>query len=117
MEDNDDLFDINADTGVKPRRLLEKDIESKVCAYAKRRGWRSMKFTSPNYRSVPDRIFFKFPACVFLIEFKQPGKKPTTKQAEEIKRFTEEGFSVYVVDDISEGFKVIDAETSGVKTK
>lgn len=91
------------------RKLLEKDIESAVCRYAERRGWRAVKFTSPNYRSVPDRIFFGHPARVFFIEFKKPGEKPTEKQAKEIARLRAEGFDVFVVDDIDQGKFIIDA--------
>jgi hypothetical protein len=59
------------------KALLEKQIEERVCKRAERHGWRSLKFVSPNYRSVPDRIFFKHPARVFFIEFKKRGEVPT----------------------------------------
>lgn len=98
-----------ADLDLAPKRnLLEKDIESRVCRYAEKRGWRAMKFVSPNYRSVPDRIFFKHPGRVFFIEFKKPGQKPTEKQKREIDRLKAEGFDVFVVDNIEEGKTIID---------
>ena len=90
------------------RKLLEKDIESKVVRYAEKKGWRGMKFVSPNYRSVPDRIFFRHPGRVFFIEFKKGGEKPTEKQQREIDRLKAEGFSVFVVDDVQYGYSVID---------
>lgn len=91
------------------RKVLEKDIESAVCRYAKTQGWRALKFVSPNYRSVPDRIFFKHPGRVFFIEFKRPGEKPTPKQAMEIERLKSEGFQVFVIDNVEAGRKVIDS--------
>ncbi len=103
------LFDISDVGPVKKKKLLEKDIESAVCNYAKKHGgWRSMKFTSPNYRSVPDRIYFKKPKRMFLIEFKRDGEEATPKQALEIQRFRDEGFDVFVCDDIAFGKIIID---------
>lgn len=98
-----------ADLSEAPKRkLLEKDIESRVCRHAEKKGWRALKFQSVNYRSVPDRIFFKHPARVFFIEFKKPGSKPTPKQENEINRLRNEGFDVFVVDDIDHGKLIID---------
>lgn len=106
--DDEPLFDIYDVGPKKARKLLEKEIESPVCRYAAKCGWRSMKFTSPNYRSVPDRLFVKKPARMFLIEFKRFGEVPTEKQALEINRFREEGFDVFVCDDIDFGKTIID---------
>jgi hypothetical protein len=88
--------------------MLEKDIEQRVSDYAKRLGWRSMKFTSPNRRSVPDRIFTRFPAHIIFIEFKRLGMTPTKAQWKEILTLREEGFAVFVVDSVEAGRKVFD---------
>lgn len=106
--DDEALIDLSRVKPPAARKLLEKDIESRVCKYAERCGWRAMKFVSPNYRSVPDRIFFKHPSRVFFIEFKKPGEKPTPKQRAEIDRLTNEGFEVFVCDDIDFGKTIID---------
>lgn len=106
--DDDALIDLSKVAPPKARKLLEKDIENAVCKYAQRLGWRAMKFVSPNYRSVPDRIFFKHPGRVFFIEFKKAGEKPTPKQVSEIERLTNEGFDVFVCDDIAFGKTIID---------
>ena len=94
--------------------LLESEIENRVCRYAKSKGIRHRKYTSPNYRSVPDRMFW-LPAgasrphpLVFYIEFKRNNKKPTEAQLREHERLREDGFVVYVIDDVDEGKKVID---------
>jgi hypothetical protein len=98
-----------SDLRQKPKKnLLEKDIEAAGCRHAEKRGWRAMKFTSPSYRSVPDRIHFKHPGRVFFIEYKKPGEVPTEKQAKEIKRLRDEGFDVFVVDDIEQAKFIID---------
>jgi hypothetical protein len=90
------------------KALLEKQIEKKVCDRAERCGWRSLKFVSPNYRSVPDRIFFKHPGRVFFIEFKKRGEVPTPKQEAEMARLRAEGFDVFVCDDVEFGYTIIE---------
>lgn len=105
-DDNEPLFEI-IQGPVKKKKLLEKQIEDRVCRFAEKFGWRAMKFVSPNYRSVPDRIFFKAPNRVFFIEFKREGEEPTAKQALEIKRLRSEGFDVFVCDNVEFGKTII----------
>lgn len=87
---------------------LEKDIEAKVVAYAKTKGVLCYKFTSPSKRSVPDRIFITPTGDVFFIEFKRKGQKPTPAQAVEIEKIRSKGVSVFVVDGVATGKKVVD---------
>lgn len=89
----------------KPRESL---IESKVCAYARRKGLRADKWTSPGRRSVPDRIFLGPGAMIFFIEFKRPGEKPTKLQEAEHAELRKLGFSVYVIDNVEDGIALID---------
>jgi hypothetical protein len=95
--------------------MLEKDIERKVCDYAKRKGCLVYKFTSPNRASVPDRLLITDTGTVFFIEFKRAGKKPTDGQAREIKRLKEQGVSVFVIDDVNVGKQVVGLMVLGVK--
>lgn len=83
---------------------LEKDIEFKVCAYAKSLGILCYKFTSPARRSVPDRLFM-MPAAkgIFFIEFKRKGKVPTPAQEIEISKIRAQGVSVFVCDSVEDG--------------
>lgn len=88
---------------------LEKDIEKKVCDYAKSLGCLVYKFTSPARRSVPDRlIILPGGKGVFFIEFKRLGEKPTPAQETEIEKIRRQGTPVYVVDNVVFGKKVID---------
>lgn len=87
---------------------LERVIEKATSDYARRLGWRSKKFVSPNNRSVPDRIFTRFPAQIVFIEFKRLGLKPTKAQHNEITAFRDEGFKVFVVDSVEAGRSVFD---------
>lgn len=88
--------------------MLEKEIEKKVCAYAKECGCLVFKFVSPSHRSVPDRLFIAPGGRVFFIEFKAPGKKPTEAQILKIDTMLVQGAFVYVVDDIERGKGIID---------
>jgi hypothetical protein len=88
--------------------MLEKDIEKKVCDYAKSKGWLTYKFTSPMYRSVPDRIFIDPTGQFVFIEFKAKGKKPTPGQTREHNKLKNQGCLVYVVDEVELGIASID---------
>lgn len=92
---------------------LEKEIERKVCAYAREQfGIENRKFASPQRRAAPDRIFFvpetlNNYARVFFIEFKKRGQKPTDAQAIEHVFYRKLGFCVFVVDNIDDGKSTI----------
>lgn len=69
-----------------------------MCSYARDRDVYVRKFTSPQHRSVPDRLFiFEGDVHVF-IEFKAPGKKLSSGQEREINRLILKGCYVYVID-------------------
>lgn len=87
----------------------EATIEKAVCQYAESLGMLTRKFVSPARRSVPDQIFFYAGHC-FFIEFKAPGKKPTSGQEREIARLRDAGMRVFVIDDIEGGKALIRAE-------
>lgn len=88
--------------------MLEKQIEAKVCDYAKERGLLVYKFTSPNRMAVPDRMFVRPDGKIFFIEFKREGQKPTPAQDREHERLRGHGVQVFVVDDVKIGQWVID---------
>lgn len=90
--------------------MLEKEIEAKVCAYAKSKGFLHFKFSSPGHWGVPDRIFFGDMGTVFLIEFKREGEKPTPVQLREAARFKVLRHHVYLVDSVEFGMEVINRE-------
>lgn len=87
---------------------LEKDIEKRVCDYAKSKGCLTYKFVSPSRRSVPDRLLIVPKGTVFFIEMKRRGQKPTPSQAVEIEKIRALGVKVFVVDDVDTGKSVID---------
>lgn len=89
--------------------MLERDIEKAVCEYAKKKyDMLVYKFTSPNRRSVPDRLFVTKNALIFFVEFKATGKKLTKLQMREFDRLTNHGVCIAVVNDIEAGKRIID---------
>ena len=90
--------------------MLEREIEKKVCDYAKSKGMLHYKFSSPAHLGVPDRIFFAPAGRVFLIEFKREGGKPTPSQEREAARIGMMSIDVYLIDNVEEGKAVVDQE-------
>ena len=80
--------------------MLEKEIEKKVCDYAKSKGCLVYKFVSPAHRGVPDRMFITPKGRVFFIEFKAPGKKPTQLQEHEMGKINSAGGCAVWVDNV-----------------
>jgi len=87
--------------------MLEKEIEKKVCAYARSKGCLTYKFVSPTQRGVPDRIIIYRGEAMF-IEFKQRGKTPTKLQEHKIAELRTHDMRVLVVDNLEYGMAVID---------
>lgn len=87
--------------------MLEKQIETKVCDYAKTKGMMVYKFTSPARAAVPDRMFIKN-GRVFFIEFKRGGQKATEAQEREHHRLRQQAINVFVVDNVDAGKECID---------
>lgn len=82
---------------------LEKDIEKKVCDYAKSLGCYCRKFTSPSMRSVPDRMFITPNGVLFFIEFKRKTAKATDSQLAEIRRLEQHHQIVAIIDNVEDG--------------
>jgi hypothetical protein len=93
--------------------MLEKDIEKKVCDYAKTKNVLAYKFTSPARAAVPDRLFIAPDGSMWFIEFKREGQKPTDAQEREHDRLRRHKVNVFVVDNVDSGKTVIDMMVAG----
>lgn len=80
--------------------MLEKDIESALCARVKSLGGLCEKFVSPGRRSVPDRIVTLPGGVIVFVEVKAPGKKPTDLQERDHARRKALGCRVVVIDSV-----------------
>ena len=93
--------------------MLEKQIERKVCDYAKNKGLLAYKFTSPARAAVPDRLFILPNGTMFFCEFKRGGQKPTEAQEREHHRLRQHKVSVFVVDNVDDGKAMVDMMVMG----
>lgn len=88
--------------------MLEKQIESKVCEYAKTKNVLVYKFTSPARAAVPDRLFIAPDGRVWFCEFKREGQKPTPAQEREHAKLRAQKVNVFVIDDVEDGKAMVD---------
>ena len=56
--------------------MIEKDVERRLCALARRHGGVALKWTSPGTMGVPDRLVFLPGGRLYLVEVKRPGGRP-----------------------------------------
>lgn len=87
--------------------MLEKQIEKKVCDYAKEKGLLVYKFASPARAAVPDRMFITPKGKVFFIEFKRFGQISTEAQNREHARLHGHNVLVLVCDNVLFGTTAI----------
>lgn len=94
--------------------MLEKQIEIKVCEYARTRNVLVYKFTSPARAAVPDRLFIRPDGHMWFCEFKRSGEKPTAAQEREHHRLRQHGAIVFVIDNVEDGKSMVDLMVMGV---
>jgi Holliday junction resolvase len=81
----------------KNKIILERDIEKALVVKVKSLGGMAEKFTSPNKRSVPDRIVTLPGGVIIFVECKLPGAKPTELQLRDHAARRELGCDVRVI--------------------
>lgn len=80
--------------------MLEKDIEKALVLRIKSLGGMAEKFTSPNKRSVPDRLVTLPEGRIIFVECKRPGGKLTEAQARDHAQRRALGCDVRVIDNL-----------------
>ena len=88
--------------------MIEKDIESKLRKYVEAMGGLALKFVSPGYAGVPDRIVLMPGGKMAFCELKAPGKVMRPLQIKRKEKLESLGFRVYCIDDPEEIKGVID---------
>ena len=78
--------------------MREKTIEQKFVAAVKAVGGLALKFTSPGFDGVPDRIVLLPGGKMAFVEVKAPGEKPRPLQLARHRLFRRLGFKVFVLD-------------------
>ena len=86
--------------------MKESTIERAVCTRAKELGCMVVKLNGPGQRGLPDRMILRDGRCLFM-EFKAPGKKPTTLQLHTRDKLLNMGFMAIFCDDKNKGIAII----------
>ena len=79
--------------------MREKTIEQKFREAVKAAGGLALKFASPGFDGVPDRLALLPGGRMAFVEVKAPGKKPRPLQLARHRQLRQLGFKVYVLDD------------------
>ena len=89
--------------------MRERDLERYTTTVIKSHGGLALKFISPGYAGVPDRLVLMPGGKMCFVELKAPGGKPRPLQMRRIDQLRALGFKVYVVDGKEEIGGIIDA--------
>ena len=79
--------------------MREKQIEQKFVRATKNMGGIALKFVSPGFDGMPDRIVLLPGGRIGFVEVKAPGEKPRPLQLSRHGLLQRLGFKVYVLDD------------------
>ena len=80
--------------------MREKQIENKLATEAKKLGGIALKFVSPSFDGMPDRLVLIPDGHIAFVELKAPGKKPRPLQLSRHRLLRSLGFRVYVIDSV-----------------
>ena len=94
--------------GRQERCMREKTLEQKFRAAVRDAGGLAVKFTSPGFDGVPDRLALLPDGKMAFVEVKAKGKKPRPLQLARHRQLRRLGFRVYVLDDESQIGGMID---------
>lgn len=76
----------------------EKIIERKLRDMVRQRGGLALKFTSPGFAGVPDRLLLFSGGRAAFAEIKTTGRKPRPLQMNRKRQLENLGFKVFVID-------------------
>lgn len=82
--------------------MLEKQIEQKLTRMVKQQGGLALKFVSPSFAGMPDRLVLLPDGIIAFVELKAPGKKPRPLQLARHRLLCSLGFPVYVIDGVEQ---------------
>ena len=78
--------------------MREKIIEQKLTLMVKKQGGIAVKFVSPSFAGMPDRLVLLPDGLIAFVELKAPGKRPRPLQEARLRLLRSLGFKVYVID-------------------
>lgn len=90
------------------RSMRERQVEQKLVKAVKDRGGMCLKFTSPGFDGVPDRIILFPGGHIGFVELKAPGKEMRPLQKKRKRQLEQLGFLVFTIDHPSKIKEVLD---------
>ncbi len=88
--------------------MLEKTIEQKLVKAVKNMGGIALKFVSPGFDGMPDRLVLLPKGKIAFVEVKAPNKTPRPLQLARHEMLQRFGFKVYVLDNADEIGGILD---------
>ena len=79
-------------------KMREKQLEHLFLMALRRVGGLALKFVSPGFSGVPDRLVLIPDGRVAFVEVKAPGQHPRPLQTARLRQLRQLGFKVYVLD-------------------
>lgn len=109
----DSIYEKHAFTPIRAREgkgqpLSEKKIERKLAEMVEKAGGRALKFVSPGWDGVPDRIVLLPGGHMAFVEMKSPGQKMRPLQMRRKRQLEVLGFRVFCIDSPEQIGGVID---------
>ena len=86
--------------------MRESQLEQKLVHHITKLGGIAYKFSSPNRRSVPDRLCVMPNGRAFFVELKAEGKTPTPLQRHEHEILRSLGHTVLVIDNVGDVYAI-----------
>ena len=88
--------------------MREKYVEQRLIKAVRRSGGLALKFVSPGFNGVPDRLLLFTGGRAAFCEVKAPGQKPRPLQVHRMEQLRRLGFRVFVIDDVNQIGGMID---------
>lgn len=89
--------------------MLEKTLEGLLVKAVKKRGGLALKFISPGFAGMPDRLILLEGGRYGFVEVKAPGKIPRPLQLARHEKLRGLGIGVYVLDSEKQIEEILDA--------
>ena len=91
--------------------MLEKAIEHHLVMETEKAGGKALKFVSPSFAGMPDRLILLADGKMGFVEVKAPGQKPRPLQLKRHAMLRKLGYQVFVLDAIEEIPEVLETIT------
>lgn len=88
--------------------MRESEIERRLVKETRRRGGQCLKWVSPGFDGVPDRIVFLPGRHIGLVEVKAPGEQPRPLQRSRHRLLERLGFHTYILDGVEQIGGILD---------